>query len=82
MRRKFRPCVELMPGRIAPSGMAVFPDPMDPSAVVTNPGTKLGNPMDPSSIPSNDGGFSSGLDVLGTNPVSPLDDPSSVEYVC
>jgi hypothetical protein len=60
-RRQFRPAFDYLPGRIAPSAIAVLADPMDPAATPILPPSHTVDPMDPVATPIN----------VPTSPLSP-----------
>jgi hypothetical protein len=80
-RRQFQPSLDLMPMRLAPSGVGVIVSPMDPSADPDSSPTVIISPMDPAAGP--DGGAPvSDPTMIGPGSYTPLITTATTQMTC
>lgn len=80
-RRQFQPSLDLMPMRLAPSGVGVIVSPMDPSADPGTSPTVIISPMDPAANPS--GGPSvTDPTTIGPGSYTPLITTATTQLTC
>jgi hypothetical protein len=80
-RRQFQPSLDLMPMRLAPSGVGVIVSPMDPLASPDTSPTEIISPMDPLASPDS-GPSVSDPTMIGPGSYTPLITTATTQMTC